>query len=152
MNDINHVIEVGRLTKDAQVKYTSNGGAVLNYSIAVNRSRKNGDQWTDEANFFDVVSYGKLAEALAPCMTKGQQVAIDGYLKQDRWQQDGQTRSKIVIVAENIQLVGGKKEGGSEPKPATSADTYRPRATAGNQSQPPLFAPPADDYPEDIPF
>ena len=151
MNDINHVVMVGRLTKDAQVKYTTNGGAVLNYSIAVNRSRKNVDQWTDEASFFDVVSYGKLAEALAHFMTKGQQVAIDGYLKQDRWQQDGQNRSKIVIVAENIQLVGGKKDGG-EQNPASSSGGFQPRAAAGNQHQPPLFAPHADDYPEDIPF
>lgn len=151
MNDINHVIEVGRLTKDAQIKYTANGGAILNYSIAVNRSLKNGDQWNDEANFFDVVSYGKLAEALATFMTKGQQVAIEGYLKQDRWQQDGQNRSKIVIVAENIQLVGGKKEGG-EQTPASSSGGFQPRAAAVNQSQPPLFAPHADDYPEDIPF
>lgn len=146
MNDVNHVVMVGRLTRGAELKATSNGGAVLSFSVAVNRSRKNGDQWIDEAHFFDVVSFGRLAEALAQYLNKGQQVAIEGYLKQDRWQQDGQNRSRIAIVAENIQLVGGKKEG------AETTGGYQPRATGEGPQEVPRYAPPADDYPEDIPF
>jgi single-strand DNA-binding protein len=118
----------------------------LSFSIAVNRSKKNGDQWIDEANFFDVVSFGRLAEALEQYLNKGQQVAIEGYLKQDRWQQDGQNRSRVAIVAENIQLVGGKKDG------AETTGGYQPRATGEGAQEVPRYAPPADDYPEDIPF
>ena len=107
MADINHVVIVGRLTRDAELKYTAGGQAVCKFSVAINRRRKNGDQWEDEANYFDTVVWGRQAETLAQYLLKGKQVGVDGELRQDRWQQDGQNRSKIEIVANNIQLLGG---------------------------------------------
>lgn len=107
MTDLNHVVLIGRLTQDAELKYTQNGYAISTFSIAVNRSRKNGDQWVEEASFFEISLYGKSAENLKPYLVKGKQVAIDGELRQDRWESDGQKRSKVVVVANNIQLVGG---------------------------------------------
>jgi len=112
MADINHVVLVGRLTRDAELKYTASGQAVCKFSIAVNRARKNGDQWEEEANFFDVVLWGKRGEALNQYLQKGKSVGVDGELRQDRWQQDGQNRSKVEIVANNIQLLGGNPGGG----------------------------------------
>jgi single-strand DNA-binding protein len=106
MTDINHVTLVGRLTRDAELK--ENGFAVSNFSIAVNCKRKRGDDWVDEANFFDIVLFGRQAESLHQYLVKGKQIAIDGELKQDRWQtQDGQNRSKVVVIANSIQLLGG---------------------------------------------
>ena len=61
MTDLNHVMLIGRLTRDAELKYTSGGFAISNFSIAVNRRRKNGEQWVEEANFFDITLYGKSA-------------------------------------------------------------------------------------------
>ncbi len=115
MNDINRVILVGRLVRDAELKYTNSGFAVGKFSIAVNRRRKSGDQWVEEANFFDIVVWGKTAEALNQYLVKGKQVAIDGELRQNRWEQEGQTRSKVEISANNIQLLGGNRgqSGGS---------------------------------------
>jgi single-strand DNA-binding protein len=113
MADINHVVLVGRLTRDAELKYTANGQAVCKFSIAVNRRKKNGDQWEDEANFFDIVLWGRQGEALNQYMLKGKSVGVEGELKQDRWQQDGQNRTKIEIVANNIMLFGGGSGGGS---------------------------------------
>jgi single-strand DNA-binding protein len=118
MADINHVVLVGRLTRDAELKYTSSGQAVCKFSIAVNRARKNGDQWVDEANFFDIVLWGRQGEAISKYLIKGKSVGVDGELRQDRWQQDGQNRSKVEIVAGNVQLLGGNPgasggEGGS---------------------------------------
>jgi single-strand DNA-binding protein len=111
MSDINKVTLVGRLTRDAEQSYTQSGYAVLKFSIAVNRRKKQGDQWVDEANFFDVTSWGKQGEAIAPYMTKGQQVAIDGELRQDRWEaQDGLRRSKVYVSANYVQLLGGKPD------------------------------------------
>jgi len=107
MSDLNRVDLIGRLTRDAELKTTANGFAVCNFSIAVNRKKKNGDQWEDEANFFDVTSFSKQAEYLHQYLIKGKQVGIDGELKQDRWQQDGQNRSRVIIIANNIQLLGG---------------------------------------------
>ena len=65
MTDLNHVMLIGRLTRDAELKYTSGGFAISNFSIAVNRRRKNGEQWVEEANFFDITLYGKSAENLS---------------------------------------------------------------------------------------
>lgn len=116
MTDINRVILVGRLTRDLgndekSFGYVASGQARAIVSIAVNRSKKNGDQWVDEVSYFDVTIWGKTAENLKPYLTKGKQIAVDGFLKQDRWEKDGQKFSKISVVATNVQLLGGKENG-----------------------------------------
>jgi single-strand DNA-binding protein len=113
MADLNHVALIGRLTRDAELKYTSGGQAVCKFSVAVNRRRKNGDQWEDEANFFDIVLWGRQGEALNQYLVKGKMVGLAGELRQDRWQQDGQNRSRVEIVANTIQLLGGGSGGGT---------------------------------------
>jgi single-strand DNA-binding protein len=125
-NDINSVTIVGRITRDPELTYTGGGMAICKISIAVNRSKKQNDQWVEEASFFDVTLFGKRAESLQQYLTKGTQIAVQGSLKQDRWEQDGQKRSKVQIIADNIQLLGGKKDStqespygqGSAQKPA----------------------------------
>ena len=116
MTDLNHVVLIGRLTRDLgederSFGYVGNGQARANVSIAVNRSRKNGEQWVDEVNYFDVTIWGKTAENLKPYLLKGKQICVEGYLKQDRWEKDGQKMSKVSIVANNVQLLGGKSDG-----------------------------------------
>lgn len=108
MTDLNHVVVIGRLTKsldDSNFGYLQSGTARANISLAVNRSRKDGDQWVDDVSFLDVTIWGKTAENLKPYLQKGKQVAIDGYLKQDRWEKDGQKFSKVYIVANSVQLI-----------------------------------------------
>lgn len=163
MTDLNHVSLIGRLTKDLNTSdersfgYVGNGQARANVSIAVNRSRKNGDQWVDEANFFDVVIWGKTAENLKPYLTKGKQIAVDGYLKQDRWEKDGKTFSRVSVVANNVQLVGGKSDGGSMT--TGGAPRFQPRndvPPVQNQGVPEYgndsYGDPSSDFPDDIPF
>lgn len=164
MTDLNHVVLIGRLTRDADLKYTSGGYAISNFSIAVNRSKKNGDQWVEEASFFDINLYGKSAENLKQYLVKGKQVAIDGELRQDRWEQDGQSRSKVVVVANNIQLVGGNSNGGSGNSNAggysqnnnsqPSRSSYQPRQNSAPQNSYDPGPSYGDDsgFPEDIPF
>ena len=143
MADINHVVLVGRLTRDAELKYTTSGQAVCKFSIAVNRRRKNGDQWEDEANFFDVVLWGRQGESLNQYLLKGKPVGVDGELRQDRWQQDGQNRSKVEIVANNIQLLGGG--GGQGSGGSWNSGSPQNKREEG--------APPSDDgFTDDIPF
>ena len=108
MTDLNHVVVIGRLTKsldDSNFGYLQSGTARANISLAVNRSRKDGDQWVDDVSFLDVTIWGKTAENLKPYLQKGKQVAIDGYLKQDRWEKDGLKFSKVYIVADSVQLI-----------------------------------------------
>jgi single-strand DNA-binding protein len=113
MPDLNLIVLIGRLTRDAELKYTGGGTPVCKFSIAVNRRRKVNDRWEDEANFFDVVLWGKQGETLNQYLLKGKQVGISGELRQERWEKDGQTRSRIEIVANNVQLFGGKDGGTS---------------------------------------
>jgi single-strand DNA-binding protein len=108
MADVNHVILIGRLVRDAELKYTGGGAAVSKFALAVNSKRKDGDRWVDEANFFDIVLWGRQGESLNQYLIKGKQVAVTGELKQDRWEQDGQNRSKVEIKANNVQLLGGQ--------------------------------------------
>ncbi len=149
MADINHVVLVGRLTRNAELKYTSGGGAVSKFSIAVNQRRKKDDQWVDEAHFFDIVLWGKSAESLNQYLVKGKQVGIEGQLRQNRWEQDGQARSKVEIFAVNVMLLGGA--GGAGRQGAGPAAEQR-----GGQEFPdgeaPTPAPAPDHFEDDIPF
>ena len=101
--DLNKVIQIGRLTRDSEIKYSSQGSAVLDFSIAVNHKKD------DEVSFFNCKAFGKLAENLKPYLIKGKQIGITGYLKQDRWETDGQKREKVVINCDEIELLGGNK-------------------------------------------
>jgi single-strand DNA-binding protein len=145
MADINHVVLVGRLTRDAELKYTTGGQAVCKFSLAINRRKKSGDQWVDEANFFDIVLWGRQGESLNQYLVKGKLIGVDGELRQDRWEQDGQNRSKVEVVANNVQLLGGGGSGsgasyngqGREEAPRDGAG-----APAGGD----------DGFTDDIPF
>jgi len=109
MKDTNVLVVTGRLTRDAEVKYTSGGMAIGSLSLAVNRSVKKGDGWTEEASFFDVSCFGKTAENLKQYLTKGKQILVRGSIKQDRWEKDGNKMSRVTIDAEEIQLLGGRE-------------------------------------------
>jgi single-strand DNA-binding protein len=136
MADVNHVILIGRLTRDAELKYTSTGFAISNFSIALNRRRKSGEQWIDEVNFFDVTLYGKSAESLKTYLIKGKQIAVEGELRQDRWEQeDGQQRSKVVVAANNVQLLGGGQGAGGSGSPQGNSYTGGQNSRPGSQSR-----------------
>ena len=145
MTDLNRVILIGRLTRDAELKYTNTGSAICKFSVAVNRRRKSGDNWVDEANFFDVAAWGKMGETLNQYLTKGKQVAVEGELRQNRWEQDGQPRSKVEIFAMNIQLLGGARDsssggGGRSSAPPRSRDNFEDEPQGSS------------DFEDDIPF
>lgn len=139
MADINKVVLVGRLTRDAELKYTAGGQAICKFSVAVNRRRKNVDQWTDEANFFDIALWGKTAESLNQYLTKGKQVAIDGELRQERWESEGRTHSRVEVNANNVQLLGG----GQDRQQLNAPQSSQPVPTSNNSEA---------EYEDDLPF
>ena len=152
MADINHVVLIGRLTRDAELKYTAGGQAVCKFSIAVNRRKKNGDQWEDEANFFDIVLWGKQGESLQSYLVKGKMIGVDGELRQDRWQQDGQNRSKVEIIANYIQLLGGGG-GGSGGGGGDRQNNNNSQSNNSQESQSYSSSSGKDDgFTDDIPF
>lgn len=145
--DTNVVIIVGRLTRDAELKYTNSGAAISNLSIANTKSRKQGDQWVEETNFFEATLFGRQGEALNQYLQKGTQVSLTGELDYQSWEKDGQKRSKVVIKVNNIQLLGGKSNnsqqnpGGNNQynAPPQQKKGYQPNNNQGN-------------FEDDIPF
>lgn len=125
-NDVNQVILIGRLTRSAELKYTGSGTAVCKFSIAVNRRRKSGDQWTEEVHFFDISLWGKRGEGLHQYLAKGKQIAVLGELRQNRWEHNGQNYSKVEIHANNVQLLGGgnKNEAGGNAQGPGMPEQY----------------------------
>ena len=142
--DLNNVVIVGRLTKDQELAYTNTGTAIGKLSIASNRSEKKGDGWEDYPNFFDCVLIGKRAESLSQYLTKGVQIAINGELKQERWEKDGQTRSAIRIQVNSIQLLSKPNQANSSPNNSYNAPTSQNQGYPSNNNQ--------ANFEDDIPF
>lgn len=137
MSDINKVVLVGRLTRDCEMKQIPNT-TICNFSIAVNRKIKQGENWVDEPSFFDLVLFGNLGPALQSYLVRGQQVAVEGALKQDRWEaQDGQKRSKVVVIVNNVQLVGGRPQQGGQGGYQNNQQNAQQTAPQGHQQSPP---------------
>lgn len=145
-NDINSVVLCGRLTRDLGADpngkdfvYTQNSMCIARISIAVNKSKKQADgSYANEADFYDVTLFGKLAENLKPYLTKGKQIVVQGHLNQDKWvdQQTGQNRSKIGIIADNIQLVGGQSQNGNGQGYQQQGQNYQQAPQQSYQQQP----------------
>ncbi|GHT52944.1 single-stranded DNA-binding protein [Spirochaetia bacterium] len=155
MADINHVVLVGRLTRDSELKYTANGQPVTKFSIAVNRSVKKGEKWEEETSYFDIVLWGKRAESLNQYLIKGKQIGVDGELRQDRWEQDGKNHSKVEVIASNINLLGGGAGAGSSGESRGSFGASGGNSSNGQPFGPPKDVPPSDSddgFADDIPF
>lgn len=157
MRDINVVVLVGRLVRDSELKYTKSGMPVARFSIAVNRSRKQGDEWVDEVSFFDVDFWGKGGEAVNRYLVKGQQVGVEGELRQDRWEQDGAQRSKVVVNATNVRLLSGAAQGQGSTQGAAQGNGHD--EAAPDAAKPRQYAPAtgpqiqaSDQFDDDIPF
>jgi single-strand DNA-binding protein len=114
MASFNRVILMGNVTRDIELKYTQSQLAVTELGVAVNDKRKNAKgEWVEETTFVDVTLWGRQAEIASEYLTKGAPVFIEGRLKLDTWEsQDGQKRSKLRVVGENMRLLGGRGGGG----------------------------------------
>lgn len=114
MASFNKVIIAGNLTRDPEVKYTTGGTATAEVGLAVNRKwkdQKSGEN-KEEVTFVDVTLWGRQAEIAGEYLTKGKAVLIEGRLQLDQWEdkQSGQKRSKLKVVGENLQMLGGPRE------------------------------------------
>ena len=143
---INRVTLVGRLTRDPELRHLPSGSPVLQLGLAVNgRQRDDAGNWTDKPNFFDVKVFGNQAEMLSQHLAKGRRVGIDGRLDWSSWEaQDGTKRSKVEVVAFQVQFLDSRGEGGGESQYIPAGDVAPDRADFA-----PAGAAAADD---DIPF
>jgi single-strand DNA-binding protein len=151
--NINRVVLTGNLTRDPELRSTSGGTSVCSLRIATNTRRRDANgEWGDKANYFDVTVWGAQGENCARFLAKGRPVAIDGRLEWREWEdQNGNKRQAVEIIADSVQFLGGREDGGGQSNGFTArsdvpADTrdFEPAGTpAGGGSSA------ADD---DIPF
>lgn len=120
---INRVIISGNLTRDAEERRTQSGMAIASFGVAVNERRKNNQtgEWEDYPNFVDCSMFGNRAEKLAPYLVKGTKVAIEGKLRYSQWERDGQKRSKLEVIADEIELMS-KGQSAQAPKAQGAVD------------------------------
>ncbi|NCB02047.1 MAG: single-stranded DNA-binding protein [Spirochaetia bacterium] len=161
--DINSVVLVGRLTRDIELTDFGNDRTLGKFSLAVNRVKGSGDQREDEVSFFNVSAWGKYLHYIERSLTKGTQVCINGELRQNRWEQDGQARQRVEIVANSIQLLSSSSGASNAPSNQSDNRSYsqnkpsKPAATGerarGNNSynNAPSFPGP-EQFDDDIPF
>ncbi|MDZ4658225.1 MAG: single-stranded DNA-binding protein [Bythopirellula sp.] len=125
MASFNRVVLMGNLTRDLELRYIGSGMAVADIGLAVNDRVKKNDQWVDEATFVDVTLWGRTAEVANEYLSKGSSVLIEGRLKMDSWEKDGQKRTKLKVVCERMQMVGGKGggQGGGGSRGASANQT-----------------------------
>lgn len=139
MQGLNTVSIGGNLCRDAELRATASGMAVLTFSVAVNESRKNQQtgEYEDYPNYVDCTMFGRRAESVSRYLTKGTYVALTGRLHQNRWQnKDGQNRSKLEVTADNIHFESRRLDGDDyDQKQAEAQGDYE-----------------AQMYDEDIPF
>jgi single-strand DNA-binding protein len=151
MASYNKVILVGNLTRDPELRYTPKGMAIAKIGLAVNRNwtTESGEK-KEEVTFVDVDAFGRQAETLAQYMKKGSPLLVEGRLKLDQWddKQTGQKRSKLGVIVEGFQFLGGgNREGGGGEAPRRPAAPSAPSPSPSSAPEPDM--PPADD---DVPF
>ncbi len=149
MASFNKVILIGNLTRDPEMKYTPKGTAVARLGLAVNRryTTETGEA-KEEVTFIDIDAWGKQAEVIAQYCRKGRPLMIEGRLKLDQWddKQTGQKQSKLRVVLESFQFLGGREEGGPGGGPLSP-----PAGTAVRPPPRPLPPRPASPSPADAP-
>lgn len=155
---INRVIISGNLTRDPELRQTSSGTNVLSFGVAVNDRRRNPQtgEWEDYPNFIDCTMFGARADALSRYLSKGTKVAIEGKLRWSQWEREGQKRSKIEVIVDELEFMTSRGKG--EPRqyaPAQPASNQYGSAQNGQYatSNPaPVIDASSSVYDEDIPF
>lgn len=125
--NINRVVMTGNLTRDPELRTTPSGTSVCSLRLACNTRRKQGDQWVDKPNYFDVTVWGAHGENCAQYLSKGRPVAVDGRLEWREWEdKEGNKRQAVDIIADTVQFLGSRGDGdggGSRFSPASDIPT-----------------------------
>ena len=155
---INRVTISGNLTRDPELRATAGGTQVLSFGVAVNDRRRNpqNGEWEDYPNFVDCTMFGTRAEAVSRYLSKGSKVAIEGKLRYSSWERDGQRRSKLEVIVDEIEFLSRGQQGGGQGgygQPAYGQGSYDAAHMPAPAPQAPAPVPPAGDvFDEDIPF
>ena len=159
MASFNRVILMGNLTRDPEMRYLPSGLAVSDIGLAVNDRKRNASgDWVDEVTFVDITLWGRQAEIASEYLSKGSPLLVEGRLKLDTWETDGQKRSKLKVVGERIQMTGTRSGGGGSANDSGDSGGYSRSAPQNSSPRGRPQAPPNDEYDygpppgEDVPF
>ncbi|HSE61242.1 MAG TPA: single-stranded DNA-binding protein [Candidatus Saccharimonadales bacterium] len=134
---INQVILMGNLTRDPELRTTPSGQSVCSFSLAVNRAWQGQDGQTQEAvDYFDIVAWGKLGELVNQYLRKGRKALVQGRLSQRSWEAEGQKRSKVEVVANDVTFLDGGGQGGGDFGGGGSAPGAPKKSTRKPQDEP----------------
>ncbi|HEX2099412.1 MAG TPA: single-stranded DNA-binding protein [Candidatus Synoicihabitans sp.] len=163
MANLNRVLLIGNLTRDPELRVTPKGTAICQFGLAVNRSFKDeSGQTREETTFIDIEAWGRQGETISKYCTKGRPLFVEGRLRLDQWEDkaSGQKRSRMKVVLENFQFLGGRGEGGpggagggnagGDENFDQSPERHAPPPRAGSAR--PATPPPADNLDDDVPF
>ncbi len=152
----NQVILMGNLTRDPELRTTPNGTNVCSFSLALNRSYKNASgDWQEATDYIDVVAWGPLGERVAQYLSKGRPCLVSGRLQSRSWEQEGQKRSKVEVVANDVTFLGGPGGGGSAPASSDDSGAPVPAAKKSTKKDEDVVIEDIGDEPinlDDIPF
>lgn len=125
----NKVILIGNLTKDPEMRYTPQGTPVATFSLAINYTYKQGDDWKKETTFVDIVVFGRQAETCGQYLNKGSSALVEGRLQERRWESDGQQRRKFEVVAQSVKFLSPKKGAQSQDSSEGESELAPPEET-----------------------
>ena len=151
---INRVIISGNLTRDPELRATAGGMQVMSLGVAVNDRKKNAQtgEWEDYPNFVDCTMFGTRAESLARFLFKGTKVAIEGKLRWSQWERDGQKRSKLEVVVDDLEFMSSRQQAAPMQQQYAPQPQQQPQQYAQQQQYAPQPYPQQDAYSADIPF
>ncbi len=153
MATLNKVLLIGNLTRDPEVRYTSAGMAVSDLRMAVSRKFKTaGGEEREETCFVSVTVWGRQAETCGEYLRKGSAAFVDGRLKFDEWEKDGQKLNRLTVVAERVQFLGSPKRGEVGDAPSGEKRPARPAPAAAPEEPPPPASAGEGEAGEDLPF
>ena len=147
MASFNRVILLGNLTRDIELRHLQSGTPVADITLAVNDRRKSpSGEWVEETSFIDVTLWSRTAEVASQYLSKGSPLLVEGRLKQESWEKEGQKRSKVKVICEKMQMIGSRGGGGSGGGAGGTApnNEYSEPASVGSSGG---GSPPADDIP-----
>ncbi len=152
----NQVILMGNLTRDPELRQTPNGQSVCAFSLALNRSYKGSDgEWQEVTDYVDIVAWGPLGERVAQYITKGRPVLVSGRLQSRSWEQEGQKRSKVEVVANDVTFLGGRSDGETGSNSYSASETASDKPKSSKKAKDDVVIEDIGDDPinlEDIPF
>ncbi|MDG1242544.1 MAG: single-stranded DNA-binding protein [Opitutae bacterium] len=159
MASFNKVILMGNLTRDPELRVTAGGISICKIGLAVNRvySTKDGER-REEVTYVDIDAFGKQAEVISKYMRKGRPLFVEGRLKFDQWESEGQKRSKLGVILDKFEFIGGREDGDGGQSAGYDRSSPPSRAATATEDSAPAAAPAAnfsndnDTLDEDVPF